>query len=734
MMTMSEVSWFEMGWPAGSRPEVSFLILVLGLLVGIVFVFISYRYTLAPTSPARRVTLSLLRFAGWLALGGILAAPTRIERVLDPPTSARRSAVLIDRSASMTTVDNRQQSRLDDALLKWRKLESAARERYAGIEWFAFARGIVPVGLTSAPADLPPTQTDLLPSLQSTLDHAPKRGWGGIVVLTDGLDTSGEDPVAAQRSIVCSALATNTPLYFVVGRNRTVPQPYVRLRELNVPMSVTPRSTVPIEALFESFQTVESTVSVQLTIDGKPVATRPVSLEGGEYVARWSAHFLANAPGTVAVELRAAGEVARAEVTVQASTPRRILYDSGRLDWGYRYLSRMLRQDDAMTLTPLFSLPEAGVVLPPDTLPRLPATMAGLQRFDAIILADVSAEQVPPAQQQLLARWVRDGGALLFLASGNDTTPGFAGGELEKVLPAVFDRTRPLVAESAVAPEGTPSGLRSFRWEDSPTVREVFPGAGGAAPQLTPRFASQARIERLKPGAEVLARSAEDAFAEGGAVVFAMQRYGAGRTVLLLTDSLWRWRLGSPSDDHTPELFWTNLLLWLTRDNGPGLYFDRPPVRTEPGTDVTYRLTGRPAERVAVVARQGNAQVPVATLEPGDRSREFHWRAPSPGFWQIEAKTEGGAIARCWVSAAPPPVAVDLTGNPPNDALLRSLADQTGGAVLEDVPRAWRPSPGRHAQLRIERREPLWHRGWLLGLLLGLYAVELMLRRRWQLL
>ena len=177
-------------------PTLAWIVLGLALVLGVFLVIRSYRRTLAALAPAPRRLLVALRLAVWLLILLALAGPTRIER-----TYARREsrplAVLVDQSGSMTSPNNRRQRRLDDSLRRWRSLASAAENAHREVRTFAFADTPSPAALSAVDAppapSLPAGQTRLFSSLDQLLASAPAGGWGGIVTLTDGLDTTTPD-------------------------------------------------------------------------------------------------------------------------------------------------------------------------------------------------------------------------------------------------------------------------------------------------------------------------------------------------------------------------------------------------------------------------------------------------------------------------------------------------------------------------------------------------------------
>src|SRR5690606_19970297 len=70
---------------------------------------------------------------------------------------------------------------------------------------------------------------------------------------------------------------------------------------------------------------------------------------------------------------------------------------------------------------------------------------------------------------------------------------------------------------------------------------------------------------RLKPTAEVLAETVMPISAEDANVpLVVLMRYGAGRSIYVATDEIWRWRYGR--GELLPEQFWMQILRMLGRD------------------------------------------------------------------------------------------------------------------------------------------------------------------------
>lgn len=745
--TTHTLSWEFGGWLEGQPAGLAWSVLVAFAVVGVGLFYWSYRKALVELTPKRRVVLGLLRTAVWAGLITILAAPTRIDRNYEQ-RNQKALAVLVDRSGSMTTADNRQRRRLDDALVRWRAMAPAARATFGGPNVFAFADTLSAVPNTDAPVDVKADQTNFFKSLQQVLADAPTEGWGGIVVLTDGLDTSGEAIDIALDHTARAALACGTPLYFVPGRNRYAGGEFFTLRDFSVPGQVAPRSTFRVEATFDSYQAAPRNLTVNLKVNGVARPAAAMRVEAGRRMAEWSAEVQADAPGVIELELQAGEEIARATVRVALPPTNRILYFQGALDWSYRFLADILKRDMSFELTPVFSFPNPNAPLPAGALARLPATPEELAAFDIVILANVVATQLTPAQQKALENWVRDGGVLLFLAPDDDSTQGFSGSELEKMLPVIF--AKPTARDRAT--EGMlgtlrnlggrgggsdPTTLQPFVWEQTPQVREIFEMAAKTGTELpTPIFSDYAHVAGAKPGAMVLARHPVDTVPGGErAILLALQRYGRGRSVVLASDSLWRWKLNQPSGERGTELFWQNLFSWLTRDRQSGLAFDHAPLHAPLGREVALRLVGAGSEKLRVEAVLGGQRLVLPESGSDVAARIFPWRPATAGYWQIIATDASGRQASHWLSVDHATQTGEYSGIPPDEELMRDLANRTGGAVLENAPpAAWQMSRQASDALLGEQKTQLWHQRWVLGVLLGLYGFELLLRRWWKML
>lgn len=755
MQSDSLLRW-EFGGPLSGLPaEQAWGILGVVALGGLVWIGASYYWTLVRLGLAPRLLLCGLRFLLLLALLTALAGPTRIERSY-VHREVRPLALLVDRSDSMTAANTGGERRLDEALRYWRRIASVAEQGHGSLPTWVFADG-----RQEAAGGLATRETHLFRALQDTLAQAPPGGWAGIVTLTDGLDTTEGEQAEAATTVVRAAAAAGTPLYFVVGRTVSekteTREPFLTWHDFVVPPQVRPRSTFAIELTVESYQATPRTVPVRLRVGTEWRQADPVFLNAGRRASVWRAEVAAEQPGDLLLEVRA-GEgteelVALAKVAVVAPrTSCEVLHCQGTLDWGQRFLSELLRRDPAYRLRTVARVQSDGELLATATMGRklqrvqMPTSVAGLVGLDVIVLADVSAAQLGPAEQAALVEWVRKGGALLLIGGDGALTSTLAGSELERALPVAFGPAAEAASPAATSQPGrryarrdfarsSPPALQPFVWE--PKAREVFT-ADDALPQ--PMFETWAPVARAKPGAEILARHSGGKTPEGEeAILLAWQRFGRGRSMVMCCDSLWRWKLQQPSGDRAAEKFWQQLFAWLAQETEHHLHFDRAPLYAETGQTLTLRVVGQGAAPAQARAMLTGAKI--TELASGGATREgvttYLWTPREAGLWQVAARSEEGESTQHWITVRTPvqpvteqPKSGEDSGRPADEALLQTLASRTGGAVLDGPPPAtWTTGEKERTDLVAERRAPLWHsRAWL-AWLIGLYAVELIVRR-----
>ncbi|MEI9998687.1 MAG: hypothetical protein WDO13_05730 [Verrucomicrobiota bacterium] len=786
MNAQTAFAWQFGGW-SGVPAALGWTLIVAVAVAGVALAAWLYRDTLQKLTPRQRAIFIALRAGFFLALLICLAGPSRVERTFASADETRPLAVVVDRSASMTTADSAGLSRLTAAVRTWKESEAAALHAFPSVRYFRFSDRLDPAAdlQQAVEAPDPGPSTALYASLDRVLEEAPAGGYGGIVCLTDGLDTTQ----ASSDALATRAIQGRTPLHFVVGENHQAVQESLIVRETVTPEKVLRKTQFNATALVEARAARPHDVPLALTQDGQLLASTTLHLSAGLNLLPWSVPVPAGEPGQIHLQWQlgdgAEQETIGATVPVVARSQVNVLFYQGTLDWGFRFINTALQRDASFTVTGLFNPdldldPSVGATPPPGAAPgappltALPDNAAAYAPYQIVVLANAFADQLSAAQQQALSDYVAHGGGLLFLVSDTKMAQTFSGTALEAMLPVVFDPPPPgdngddslaefqsmmqriggsnygsetdFAADAASQPPPPP--LTSFALPAQTTrkaIAQLFGQGSGGGPAEVPMFASYAHVAALKAGAEALAVHPSDRTPSNQArALLVAQRYGQGQVTALLTDALWRWKLSVPSTSHAPETFWQQLFLALA---GPGgtMHFSRQPYFAALGEQADFTLAGASGLSGPVVtaippAPPGGPAPAPKTLTPhaGGQAGEwtFQLTADQAGKWRVQAGDAAGAQIETLLRVGGASHNAELSGLPPDADGLRKLAELTGGAILNDgTPDGW---SGRAATpdltLVSEHVRPLWDTWAVLLLALALYAIELVWRRRAKLL
>jgi uncharacterized membrane protein len=764
--------WQFGGW-TGLTPTLAWSVFAAVAIGGILLAIWMYRSTLQPLKPGYRVIFILLRSAFFLVLLVCLAGPTRVERTYDTGQDTRPLAIVVDHSASMTTPDSRGLSRLTAAVRVWKLSETAGVHTFPGIRYFSFSTALKPAGSLDEAVnhDDPGAGTALYDSLEQVVHSGPGGGYGGVVCLTDGLDTTNDNSDKLSEL----AVQNHTPLYFAAGENQQAAQDMLIVRDTAVPGQVLRKTEFSATAMIEANSAGERDVPVSLWQDNTQLAGTTLHLRAGSNFVPWSVPVQSHEPGLMHLSWRLGDptqqETVAATVRVVAQNQINVLFFQGTLDWGFRFITTALGRDSSFAVTGLFS-PDLSltqvVTANPQAPTSLPDSVNALLPFQIIVLANTSAAQLSEAQQAALAEYVRRGGGLLFLLSDTTMAQTFSRTSLEAMLPVVFDPAPPVeqpdeslaefqarmeslgganrddetgFAADALARTGL-DPLKDFALPAGTSRQDIsklfghFPNAQEAE---VPKFASYAHVAFAKAGAEVLAVHPDDkTSANQPRPLLVTQRFGQGQVTALLTDALWRWKLSLPSTSHASDAFWQQLFLALV---GPGstMHFSAQPYFAALGEQTLFKVEGgsgmgSPTVTLIPPGAGGQALVPVAGTQPGEW--DFQVTPNQPGSWRLQVQDVGGSEIETLLRVSHASHSTELSGLPPDTEGLRKLAQATGGTLLNDgVPENWSGKAATpESALVSEHVQPLWNSWLMLLVALSLYVIELIWRRRVKLL
>lgn len=701
------------------------------------------------------ILLGLLRLS---AVATVIVALLDLERIAEHEiVLPSRVAVLVDSSASMSLVDP---IAVDPEAVPTtarepggpQPLDAAALDRSARSVEALSAGGLLAalgsrheVSLWRFDADVEPVTTIPLASDPSTewhaalaargaetrlgeavlriLDREPAGSLAGIVVLSDGGNNAGLDPLAA-----AAAAARADVTIDVLGIGSEILPANVRVADLIAPARVFPGDGFAVTAHLQAQGLEGQRVEVELrerpaetdgragaTEAGRLLATRDAVLaaDGDLAAVRFDVEGLV-APGsrTLTVQVRPPASDRAAEDDTQSTgievvdRVTQVLLIASGPGREYQFMRNVLDRDPSFAVDVLLGTAAEGISQDARRiLAAFPPADEPLAEYDAVVAIDADWLTIGPAGWSRLERWVSQGaGGLVLMAGGIQMESWLSDPRTEPIrglFPVQLRRPEQMSLggaagrETPLAVEFTRAGLEAeFLWladsrAASAAVWSEFPGVYACYP-----------ADELKPGGTAYAEAAPAGGLTGESrpVWLAGQHYGAGSVFYAGSSELWRLR---GIDDATYERLVTQILrhvsqgrlaqvggrarLLVDRDRHPVgstvqvrvVFAAEPPAVRPPAC----RVTG-PAGTTLLVPLSASADRPDTLLGGFVASRE--------GAWRIELDTLPGETDRLTRSIQAELPDRELARPRLDRPLLEELAARTGGRAWFPVPGAWR--------------------------------------------
>ncbi|MCD6406070.1 MAG: hypothetical protein J7M19_09610, partial [Planctomycetes bacterium] len=275
--------------------------------------------------------------------------------------------------------------------------------------------------------------------------------------------------------------------------------------------------------------------------------------------------------------------------------------------------------------------------------------------------------------------------------------------------------------------------------------------AGAANPALSLSAADQKEFWRALPkiswmlevkpraGAQVLAESVP-----GALPVVLEERFGRGRTILIATDELWRWR--RRVGDRYIYRLWAQLVRYLgARRLGGGevpgeLVISADSFALGESVEATAYIEnglGMPFDEPSAegfLEDAGGRRQDVAFSRTGEGRGLYRVRFPAgaPGRYTLYARGPGGFISGGFTVSYKP---LEALSRRPDVTALDALTRATGGSVLapDEIGRILDILPAKGKTTTTVRTAPVWASYWLLVPLVACFCLEWLLRKRWDL-
>jgi uncharacterized membrane protein len=432
----------------------------------------------------------------------------------------------------------------------------------------------------------------------------------------------------------------------------------------------------------------------------------------------------------------------------------RILHIAGHPSWDQRFLRETLTSWPRVDLVSFYilrteyqssTLGASGMALIP--FPTEDLFEGHLNEFDIVIFHNFEPASVGVDRYlKNIADFVKQGGAIVLIGGSRGLGGGkMASGELIDIFPVKL----------------LPSGTSSSRLFDENAFRLKLTEAGANHPmmRLKPSFKKNFEywrslyrldgIGRVASVADGSLRLAEHPFVQaddGPSPVIAVKEVEKGRSLAIMTDSLWRLRFtgpmtGGPRDAYAE--FWRQAVYWLTRS--PDL--DRLVVEVDPSPvyvgetaqfqivlrDEAYRAVpgAEIAARVAWIREDGSQaedKFKAILDDQGQFRKEWQPRIVGPHRVTVTSGDGISASKRFLVKTEEK----ELSHLEPNEPLMRALAETTGGSFTRnDVePKELVVRGGSNRQVLYHSEIPLWDHPLAIIFLIGVLTTEWFVRRR----
>ena len=372
-----------------------------------------------------------------------------------------------------------------------------------------------------------------------------------------------------------------------------------------------------------------------------------------------------------------------------------------------------------------------------------PGTREALFAYDLVVLANQDVRLLTQEQLAWLHEFVgtRGGGLLVFGARSFDGQ-ALAGTPVEELLPLRPSEGGGVVLAASLSGGAAERPRLTADGAHHPVMRIGATDEDGVKRwNALPALAGHVKLGAARPGAVILAVTDGES---GQEPLVAVQRYGAGRTMVFGGEASWRWKMMLPASDRTYDRFWRQAARWLSADAPDQVALDPIPAVEDNGEvsvaasvkDADYK----PAADATVVMQlerpDGRREQITPTLADSVTARfTAHVPAGEAGITRVHAEASKGGTP---IGAADVPFLSGAFDRELADPRLDSralalLAEASGGTYLpaDRAAEAARFLRNRSAVATPEEWTEIWHSPWMLGLIIALLGVEWTLRRQW---
>jgi uncharacterized membrane protein len=688
--------------------------------------------------------MSLLRLLALAAFVFILIQP---QRRRDEVTILRpQLAVLVDTSESMNDPADEHQPRRAERVKEWLRSPAIEKARKDfDVRVFSFDQTVAEQ--PQNPGDM--KSSGSVSNLGAALNQVQERFRGqplaGILLLSDGLDTVG-----TAKSVQVAAPVFTFELekpFAAKERSRRI-----SLANVDYPPRVVTGWDTEIRVSVQGSGISGQTVPVELWRDGKKRNETTVAFNEDEQTRQAVFTVTHDKSGAVQYEIRVPDKAADKDAreypfVIQVLEPgNRVLYVQNTLGFDFKFLRKAIVTDRNLQLTSfvrwgdgrLVSLDQRG------GMAKLDFNSKSLINHAVVILGDLAPDSLTAENARAIRDFVDRGGGLVLLGGPNLlASPALAGSPLGETVPVKMPAE---YREGNFPTQITDTGMHH------PVFGPLFAQVKDFPALLTCNVA-----DTNNPTAEVLMETTVDGQRHPLVV---STRFGQGRVVAVLTDTIWRWRLAAKgwSSERSPyDTFWAQAMDWLIPKEQQRQNNNTIELFTERSN---YLLGERPEVRAIVRLQDEKAKQPASlplevrtpdekvfnyTLQPAALQTQGGRQVQG---YRVEVDPNVAGVFRTKTSIAVGGVPIEgetrfvvtrpvteITGKPIDRELLKTLAEANHGKfyAIEN----WNDWL---ADLHVEEQHfsrvllsDLWNHPLVLGFLMTMLAIDWIARKRWNL-
>ncbi len=547
------------------------LLAVFSILLAVV-ILLAHRGMLARTQPRLAWMITIARLVALTALTLMVADLKR--SVTRPEKDQCKILVFADASKSMKVNDAKMQTRLQkvESLFSDNKCIDELQQ-LGRVENQVFADDVQSVQRLDR-LNFLPGNTNLAAPLRQILDvDSLGLPVAATVLISDGRHTHGDSPIQVAKSLAAAKIPVSTVLIDEAERPYDIS---LKIHEAHIVADA--GQPFAVQAFISSNSSKAETVTVTLEQDGAEPSSKTVQVPPGAKDFQVEFKTSSTLPGKHLLKLQATTQKQDANpdndldcaiVQIQQPPKMNILYLAASLDWEWKYIRLMAKDDKQFVFSALVKAnrsedQEHQFILeniPDETMGKLagdfPQAPEFYEPYDVVIVETTVFSQLSPAAVDALVAFVQNKGGGLLLRGSLEPVPD----TFRKLLP--FQETQALLLAKPVRATIAPQSIFS---------QDRLSPMGVANGFFLPKLTILTIPTQLKISARTALETVRPIHNErNNAPLLIAHAYGAGKVAFTAISDTWKWRLESDQTAEIHRQFWKEVIHFLAQSAKPRL-------------------------------------------------------------------------------------------------------------------------------------------------------------------